>query len=416
MIAPELLYEKTLDIARRIRITESPLPEKIKVPRISTGGHFSGIFLWDTAFSVMWAKYHAKEFGAENSLDNLYTLQDKDGFIAREFSAEGDAAFTGKSPIAFAPPVLGWAEMELFKYNPGGIDRLKKVFPKLCLHHKWNRDNYRRSNGLYFGSTLGSGMDDLPRWDSEEDITPEGGIPFLREHVGYSGDAGDLFYQKILSWKKFHHEWNRQLNWCDLSCQMAMNARILSEMADLVGEEAKKIEFQQEFENMKDAVNETFFDHKNRFYFDRLDSKFLSRRHAGAYWALFAHIAEEKQADALIAELKNPNRFGLPCGIPGLAADDPDFDLVNGYWRGPVWAPIVYMVLNGLRDYGEEKLAREIAEKYHSAISRLYELTGTIWENIPPDQCERPSTRAGRDFCGWSALGAISIWREFLNN
>jgi neutral trehalase len=74
------------------------------------------------------------------------------------------------------------------------------------------------------------------------------------------------------------------------------------------------------------------------------------------------------------------------------------------------------MVLNGLRDYGEEKLARKIAEKYHFAISRLYESTGTIWENIPPDQCEKPSPRAGRDFCGWSALGPISVWREFLNN
>ena len=416
MISPELLYEKTLEIARRIRITESPVPEKIKVPRISTGGHFTGIFLWDTAFAVMWAKYHAVEFGAENSLDNLYALQDQDGFIAREFSADGETAFTRECPIAFAPPILSWAEMELFKHKAVGLDRLKKVFPKLCLHHKWNRENYRLPNGLYFGSTLGSGMDDLPRWDSPDDVTPEGGIPFLREHVGYTGEAGDLFYQKVLSWKRYHHEWNRQLCWCDLSCQMALNARLLSEMAALLGEEGKKNEFQQELENLTGLINEAFFDAKRQFYFDRLGSKLLSRRYAGVYWSLIAHVAEQKHADALIAELKNPDRFGLPCGIPGLAADDPDFDTQKGYWRGPVWAPIVYMVLNGLRDYGEEKLAREIAWKYHIAVSRLYERTGTIWENIPPDQCEVPSPRAGRDFCGWSALGPISIWREFLND
>lgn len=416
MIAPEVLYDRTLDIARKILITQSQDPEKIKVPRISTGGQFTGIFLWDTAFSVMWAKYHAEEFGAENSLDNLYNLQDEDGFIAREFSAEGEIAFSRQSPIAFAPPVIAWAEMELFKHKAVGIERLKKVFPKLCLHHKWNREHYRLPNGVYFCTALGSGMDDLPRWDSEDEVTPEGGIPFLREHVGYTGEKGDLFYKNVLGWRRYHHEWNRQLCWCDLSCQMAMNARILSEMADFVGDETKKIEFQQEFEALSALINEIFYDKNRQFYFDRLGNKLLSRRYCGAYWALISHVADQKQADALITELKNPDRFCQPCGVPSLSADDPDYDLEKGYWRGQVWPHIVYMILCGLRDYGEEKLAREIAEKYHRAVSRLYEVTGTIWENIPPDQCETPSVRSGRDFCGWAALGPVAIFREFLNN
>jgi len=36
----------------------------------------------------------------------------------------------------------------------------------------------------------------------------------------------------------------------------------------------------------------------------------------------------------------------------------------DGYWRGPIWAPPTYLVVDGLRRAGFKELAREIAEKY----------------------------------------------------
>ncbi|MCQ2378765.1 MAG: hypothetical protein MJ016_06085, partial [Victivallaceae bacterium] len=150
------------------------------------------------------------------------------------------------------------------------------------------------------------------------------------------------------------------------------------------------------------------------FYFDRLGDRLLSRRHIGAFWALISRVADEERAAALVSELKNPRRFGLPCGVPGIAADDPAFDLEKGYWRGPVWCPTMYMILHGLRKYGEEKFARQLAARFYDAVASLFESTGTIWENYLPTRCDVPGKNANRDFCGWSALAPISIYREFL--
>lgn len=36
----------------------------------------------------------------------------------------------------------------------------------------------------------------------------------------------------------------------------------------------------------------------------------------------------------------------------------------NGYWRGPIWAPTTYLLVDGLRRGGEEALARTVAEGY----------------------------------------------------
>ena len=59
-------------------------------------------------------------------------------------------------------------------------------------------------------------------------------------------------------------------------------------------------------------------------------------------------------------------------------------------------------------------LAKEIARRFYTAAYKIWEKTGTIWENYSPLQCETESPAASPDFCGWSALIPITIYREFL--
>lgn len=42
----------------------------------------------------------------------------------------------------------------------------------------------------------------------------------------------------------------------------------------------------------------------------------------------------------------------------------------DGYWRGPIWAPSTYILLDGLKQLGEKALVREIAEKYIKLIRK----------------------------------------------
>ena len=58
-------------------------------------------------------------------------------------------------------------------------------------------------------------------------------------------------------------------------------------------------------------------------------------------------------------------------------------------------------------------LAQQLARKWYNANARLFELTGTIWENVSPEQCDRPKQMSGREFCGWSALAPVTLPVEF---
>ena len=405
-------YQASLAIAEQ-KLSRDNEPTKLKSPRLGTGGDFANIFLWDTAFAVMWAKYHQDRFPVTASLDNFYVCQEEDGFISREICPNGISRWKKDHPISFAVPILAWAECELYKCNADQA-RLARVYPLLKKYHEFNRRHYRLPNGLYFSDCFGCGMDDMPRWDDPSEVNSKGGIPFDRSCVLADGVEGDKDYQWLTSLTHLHFSWNRQLTWCDTSCQMAFDALNLARIAEILGRQSDLVAWRQEHQELAGLINQFCYDEARGFYFDRLGDRLLSRRHIGAYWALLAEVAPPDRAARLIAELRNPQRFNRPCGVPSLAADDPDFNLTSGYWRGPVWCPTVYMVLCGLRVYGQDVLAHEIATKFYHATRNIWQNTGTLWENYSPDQCEIPQ-KCGMDFCGWSALAPITIYREFLN-
>ena len=405
-------YKAALNIAER-KLSRDETPSKLKSPRLGTGGDFKNIFLWDTAFSVMWAKYHMDLFPVTDSLDNFYSSQKEDGFISREICPDGCSRWKKEHPISFAVPILAWAELELYK-TTGNQTRLTQVYPKLKKYHEFNRSHYRLPNGLYFSDCFGCGMDDMPRWDDENDLLKKGGIQFDRSCVLNRGSEGDQDYQWLSSLHHLHFDWNRQLTWCDTSSQMAFDALNLSKIAAIINNEQDVTEWRDEHQDLKNKINTYCFDESKGFYFDRLDNKLLSRKHIGAFWTLIAEIAPPDKAERLINALTDKEQFNRPYGIPSLSADDKDYNLSSGYWRGPVWCPVNYMTLRGLQLYGREDVARNFAEKLYLSTKSIWEKTGTIWENYSPEQCNTP-LNCGKDFCGWSALAPITIFREFLN-
>ena len=57
----------------------------------------------------------------------------------------------------------------------------------------------------------------------------------------------------------------------------------------------------------------------------------------------------------------------------GLATEMPDGGKYesDGYWRGPIWAPTTYLLVDGLRRGGQDALARTVAERYCRMSSRI---------------------------------------------
>ena len=71
-------------------------------------------------------------------------------------------------------------------------------------------------------------------------------------------------------------------------------------------------------------------------------------------------------------------------------------------------------VLDGKGHISREAAAKKYAQRYYAAYAELYRSTGTIWENISPEQYDCPKKVSAPDFCGWGALVPVTIAREFL--
>jgi len=403
----EKLERDTMAIARK-KLCHVGFKDIIQCPRLGTGGHYDGIFLWDTAFTCMWAKYYMDELPVHTSLDNLYRLQQEDGFIYRQYTADGIPEFPKYHPSSFAPPILSWVEWDLYELC-GDRKRLARVYPHLKAFHRYCEKTFKMEDGLYMGNHLGCGMDNLPRWP--RDFKGEGDFIQLDPKDIYTDAARDWYCGGIRG--SIEEKWNKQGRFIDLSAQMALDARMLMQMAELLGLEADGCDFQKEYDELAATLNETCWSEEDSFYFDLGFGKQVDRFHIGAYWCLIAGIVPAEKVDRFCSHLSDPKKFGRPVPVPSLAADDPDYNPVGEYWRGSSWAPTTYMVLKGLQVVGKTNLARNLAEKYVQAVYDLLLESGTIWENIAPEKAAAGHW-SGPDFCGWSGLGSVAIPREFL--
>ena len=120
------------------------------------------IFMWDSAFMMMFARFGTRFFPFQRTLDNFYAKQHPDGFICREIKADGADCFERYDPTSTGPNILPWSEIVYYKQF-GDIDRLHKIFPALCAYYKWLKLNHTWRNGTYWTSGWGTGMDNMPR-------------------------------------------------------------------------------------------------------------------------------------------------------------------------------------------------------------------------------------------------------------
>jgi glycogen debranching enzyme len=343
------------------------------------------IFQWDTIFMVMFARYANIIFPAVQSLDNFYGRQHNSGYICREISERTgeDFVYEGRKNT-INPPLFSWAEVESFNIT-GDKSRFSAVLPVLVKYVEWlNRDgNLVSSNGkdweqygrraegskhhLYWNTGLGSGMDNTPR----------------------GGDG-----------------------WADMSCQMVIQYNNLAHICDELGLADSARTFRASSKEIADRINRWCWNDKDGYYYD-VDSNGVQVKWktAGTFWPLLAGVANKTQAERLVEHLQDPKTFWRPFVFPTLAADQKGYDPNGGYWLGGVWAPTNYMIIKGLENNGYEDFAAEATTRYLTGMAKVFQKTGTVWENYAPDSLE-PGKPAKGDFVGWSGCGPIALLIE----
>lgn len=391
------MYQKALNIAKT-KIRGSEKDPFFKKPYLDEA-FSNNIFYWDTCFMTCYAKYHQQELPIHQALDNFYRVQDPDGYIGREYLENGLPMWEKHHPVSINPPLLAFGELELHSQNPD-VARLRRVYPNLKRHFEFLQRTYRGPDGLYFGDTLGMGMDNIPR-----------------HPPGWKDDGKGLtfknLYPKVINYVDERSRWNVQGRLVDFSAQMALFARNLKQIAQLAGQPADVPTYEQAHADLKTALNQHCWSEADGFYFDLGYGKPIRRFHVGMYWTLLADVVPAERLARFISHLTDPLKFGRPVPVPALAADEPEYKPYGDYWLGGVWAPTNYMVLRGLQHVGQTELAHTLARRYYQAVANVFHHTGTFWENYAP---EFPSygNIAKPDFCGWTAIVPITIYREFI--
>jgi hypothetical protein len=374
------------------------------------------LFLWDMSFITLFTGYGYPWAPAITSLDNFYAKQHPTGEICREihrlegmdglwtnryseplFSRLGyDVDFNEgryeKTPVTYvgreAPvpppmvtldglnhPILAWAEWESFRLT-GNTTRLRQVYLPLVKYYEALQKYLRQGNGLY-----------MTDWASMDNST--------RNKYLKGGGTG-----------------------IDISCEMALFANCLAEIAAALqeGDDARK--YRAESAELKEAINRLMWDPASGFYYDlTLDGRQVKIKTVAAFWSLVAEVATKEQAEQLVAQLNNPLTFGRKNKVPTLAADEEGYDPLGGYWLGSVWAPTTTMVVAGLEKNGYGDFARQIALNHLNLVADVFGETGTIWEAYAPDSATYALTGEGRpvrkDFVGWSGIGPIKFLLEY---
>jgi len=199
----------------------------------------------------------------------------------------------------------------------------------------------------------------------------------------------------------------------DTSAQMVLFAGQLAEMAELLGKPQEAAALRTEAAELARLINRKMWNPQRKFYYDLTSQgKQAPAKTVAAYWTLLAGVASPQQADALAAELQNPASFARPHRVPTTPADQEGFDPRGGYWCGAVWAPTNTMVIRGLERYGKHPLARQIALEHLQNVGRVFQATGTVWENYAPDVIQ-PGKPAKRDFVGWTGIVPILYFLEY---
>ena len=372
------MYWKTWEIA--FKNIKNPDEKSGFISSYIDTAYNGNIFMWDSSFITMFARYGSRAYPFQITLDNFYAKQHPDGFICREIWGDtGEDCFHRYDPTSTGPNLIPWSEMEYFQHF-GDLERVHKVFPVLCAYYQWLKLNRTWQDGSYWSSGWGTGMDNQPRVQKN--------------------------YNPIYS--------NGHMTWLDTCLQQLYIGKILVDFGFYTERWQEIEDIEEETKFLKKYIKEKLWDSKSGFLYDRYaDGSHGTLKSIGAFWALWTDVLDKNELEPFVANLKDPATFLRTHPIPSIPANHEKYQADGRYWQGGVWAPANYMVIAGLKNKGFHSMAFDLAMKHHHQVGEVFKKTGTFWEYYSPETTD-PGFLARPDFIGWTGLVPVSILFEVI--
>ena len=305
-----------------------------------TNPDYLPFFTWDTSFNALLASIENPE-QARETIKTLLSFQRPDGMMPQYGGWKHDGGLPYIN-IAFSnPPVTSLCVWKMHERWPE-LNFLAEVYPKLLRWHDWwPKHSDGNGNGLlewgaigsFTDARLGCGWDDTPAFDGAAKVGTQ-----------MNADA------------------------VDLNSLWSMDAEYLARIAGKLGRHDDEKRLQAEHLTMNKRINDLLWNEELGVYCSRLweadgtSGKFLTRLTPMNFYPLICGAPDEARASRLLKTLTDPKKFWGEWLVPTLAYDDPDWTKQD-YWKGHTWAPVNYLIWQGVRRYGTSEQKLQLAER-----------------------------------------------------
>jgi len=394
-----------------------PLPNAYVVP----GGRFREIYYWDSFFTMLGLQAGDKTELIQQMVDNFTHLIQTVGHIPN-----GNRTYylSRSQPPFYALMLRVLAQQK-------GREVLLRYAPALRKEYAFwmnGADSLSAANlasrrvvRLPDGSLLNRYWDDMPAPRPEafkEDVhvaqasgrNPEEVYRHIRAAAESGWDFSSRWFADGKSLETIH---TADLIPVDLNALLYHMELTLQEMAVLAGNQAEARAFARKAEKRRDALLKYTWHEKDGFFYDYdfVQGRTTGKPTLAAVFPLYFNMVKPRQAAAVARKLEKD--FLKPGGLVAtLHHTSQQWDAPNG------WAPLQWMSIIGLRNYGHVRLAKTIASRWLALNSQVHENTGKLVEKY---NVEALGLEAGggeypnQDGFGWTngvLLRLLSLYPE----
>jgi len=290
--------------------------------------HMKNVWSWDHCFNAMALSYGHPEL-AWDQLMLMADMQDENGFMPDSINDGTSSWHHGK------PPVHGWALNFCMARNP-------KFFTK---------------------SRVKEAYDWLTKWTSwwlKQRTWPGHGLPYYTHGNDSGWDNSTIF------------DVGSPTASPDLAAHLVLQMEVVSKLAARLGKKREAAAWRKKSDAMlKKLIGKLWRG-------DRFVGIYCPKRTDIECESLITCIplvlGNRLPADVRKALVKRLKRFLTRHSLATEALDSPKYSAdFHAYWRGAVWAPPVMLIVDGLRDMGEDRLVQTISRRYcRSAAGCFY--------------------------------------------
>jgi alpha,alpha-trehalase len=351
-------------------------------PYIVPGGRFREVYYWDSYFTMLGLQESKQTKVISNMIDNFAYLIDTYGFIPN-----GNRAYY---LTRSQPPFFSLMVNLLAKSNGNAV--LIKYQPQLVKEYNYwmlggnslaNNQATHRAVRMADGTLLNRYWDesDEPREESYiKDVDAAKNtnqpLPVFYHHIRAAAASGwDFSSRWFDDPSKLATIKTTDLAPVDLNCLLYNLELTIAHTYQLKDNQKLYALYTGKAETRKKAILKYFWDQKTGWFNDYnwTTKQLADVPTLAAVFPLEFKIATPEQAKKVADGLKKS--FLKPGGlVTTLNFSGQQWDAPNG------WAPLQYMAIDGLENYGQSELAKDIATRWLQLNIRVFKKTGKLLE------------------------------------